>query len=220
MKFFDTNDNRTYVRFTYDEEVFFAQSVLDQLCHKWLSTEYFNEFAEIFYNKALTGNNITLELFNWYVSWMDRYEQNIPNFKLDGKSINSSIPSANDKDVNEYIERLKNEIISIWKEVWEFHDGISSHREFERFPAKTYEDSLPNNPENKKRFFDKQKKRENDFWAEVKRIELTLEADRSQAIILVSDYKRRGDLPDYKLEDPNPSNKKVKTNNNELCIQM
>jgi len=195
-------DDYAYIEFTYDEELYFAQSVLDNLVLPWLDLDDENVFEQIFKSHAKKGSGLTVEDFDWYVNWMDKKERKIPKFKFNNKSIATVILKVTSKE--DFIERKQTEIKRAWKEAWEYHPIRTKGYEF--FPSLNYEDSLPTSKELRNQLIEKQIKRDQNYWIEVDKVQDEYECNRGQAITITSDYTKRGNLPEGLIvPDPHSS---------------
>ena len=132
----------------------------------------------------------------------DRYSLQLPNYRINGKSVRDSLLKRRGTG---YVESIYREIKRAWREAWEDHPIRKNNSEYARFLCEDYEQSLP---KDKEQYVMDQFKKEQKFWTEVNRVQDEHQCERSQAILLVSDYMKRGDLPDEELtNDPNPKNK-------------
>jgi len=212
-------DDYAYIEFTYDEELYFAQSVLDILVLPWLDLDDENVFEHIFKSHAKRGSGLTIEDFDWYISWMDRKERNVPKFKLNNKSMRDAIHNVQSKE--DFIERKAIEVKRAWKEAWENHPIRTKAYEF--FPSLNYEDSLPTSSVLRQQLVDKHINMDYNYWNEVDKVQDEYECSRPEAITLTSDYMKRGNLPKgLKRTDPNPKRFRgtTKQSSEELGVEI
>jgi len=188
-----------YVDFTYDEELMFAKSILDNLTLIWLDLDDQKWFEFIFNMKSKYGKSLTFDAFEWYYEWMNRKDIEMPNFSEKGRTIRDSISG---KHKHDFIIEHGVQIKRAWKEAWEMHPTIRK-KGYEFFPSDNYEDSLPTGESLKIKVVEEQFQKEREFWIEVDKVQDECECTRSEAVTIVSDYKYRGNLPaTEQIQDP------------------
>ena len=195
-----------WLKFTYDEEIELARTVMTILSTRWVDEEY-RSIARAIYDRKCQGQDIEAyllnDLYEKIMFWNDRFKNNddieeIPIPLIDDeKEDYIRPPSANRKNKALTLERkiqwCKNEVQRAWKEVWTIHreEMMIISDDFVCFPNdeagwKEYQDELAR-----------------DFWKAVEASQKRFKLSRTQAIREVSDHTPRGSLD---VTDPNPGN--------------
>jgi len=183
-----------FVWLSHEEEYEFATWVMDVLSLLWLDTvPEFSEFMNRLYRRKCNGNDITFDTFLTLLDYVDRYKDllpPIPDIIENDKRITAPASITDSEERKAYIVR---ERVRAWKEMWEVHPLIRGRG----YPVFKTRDTIiyPDG------FEDAQKQREEDFWAEVSKVQGALGCSRQQAIQEVSDYMVRAQ-DNYKLSDP------------------
>lgn len=194
----DDHDGGGYVLLTMDEEYSLAQSVMDAMVPIWVDGVHYQNLRRIYLKKTAFGRELLVNELYQLVTCFDFYGFDLPNLVMDGKHLRIQLDNfsgTKKEKLNQSYEWINTMTRHVWREVWEQHEGIKKTAdEFKWFWGDRYIEERQKALDTD--FLAEQDRIEEEFWEEVRRVQQEYVCSKQQAIILVSDYQKRGD---YKL---------------------
>lgn len=197
----ETGEPIVWVKFTYDEELELANTVMSVLSKRWIPDDY-RSIAKKIYNRKCNGKDILGEyletLYDKMLYWNDFYQDYndvelipIPTIGETDDFLKPVPTLKGQLGGKKRIEWYTKEITRAWKEMWEVHSNAMSaiSDDFVCFPGD--EDSL-------KEFHDRQAVA---FWEAVDASQSKYGISRDHAIREVADHMPRGSMD---ITDSNP----------------
>lgn len=180
----------TFVNFTYDEEVAFAEWVFDILSARWLHEDYHKDFRRFLlyvYRKKTSGRDLTNTELETLAKHIEHIEQSkhfnnlLPPWpsvmKNDGDCLRVYANKYGRLSPKEQIEALKQKRREAWFEVWEDHIVRKRVPECEFFGEDERQEAY--------------EKLEENFWKRVDEVMYEFGCSRQEAIREAEDYMPR-----------------------------
>lgn len=197
MKLIEKEDHegRGYVLLTLEEEHTLAQSVMDAMCPIWVDGDHYENLRHIYMKKTTHGRELFISELEALVACFDFFGFDLPDLVNDDQHLRAPLENINgskkEKKEKKY-DWIHAMTRQAWREVWEQHEGIKKAAdEFKRFWGDRYIDERQKALSED--FLAEQERLEDEFWDEVRRVQQEYVCSKQQAVILVSDYKKRGD---------------------------
>lgn len=183
-------DDTYIIRFTYDEELSLAKSVMDCISLLWVKDDFQRLLDKIYTNKCSYGGGSTAEDILQFIDYLELYDlQHLIPELIDNET--SIWHELTDLGINnDEMQKMQAESIRMaWKEVWDQHSGIKSTADAYRSFPDAHIKEAPHLPLSIDEIA-----LERRFWDEVDKImeEFDNRCSRSEAMIMAADTCPRG----------------------------